>query len=78
MKIDLKRCFDNIPHKELMEGIKEENYNFIEYKILRKNIYNNRIEIKYDRISRDVIYPIHKQQNDRIRKRYYKIERRKY
>lgn len=62
VKVDLKRCFENIPHAELMSFIEnilsDDGYYFRELCILKANRLENRIDVRYFKDSPDVLYPI--------------------
>lgn len=62
VKVDLDRCFDNIPQKDLasiLGGIfKKDMYYFQELVLLREGDINDKVTIKYIRSTPDLLYPI--------------------
>lgn len=62
LKLDLNKCFDNIPHKELLAVINrlfdEDNYYYSEYKILQENFITGQLKVNFLKKSFDLIYPI--------------------
>ncbi|ELA41864.1 uncharacterized protein VICG_01048 [Vittaforma corneae ATCC 50505] len=62
VKVDLSKCFDNIPHPSLMSFIsnmlRKDEYYFREFGVIRENKLGNKVEIKYLKHSPDVLYPM--------------------
>lgn len=63
MKVDLDKCFDNIPKEDLISVLsnlfKKDEYHFQEFILLKESdITANKMEIKYVRKAPDVMYPI--------------------
>lgn len=63
MKIDLEKCFDNIPHAELMDVVDKafdrDEYYLREFRIIRESKYQNRLETRYQKHSPDILYPMY-------------------
>lgn len=62
VKIDLLKCFDNIPHDNLLKIIEDllenDEYYFREFEVLRENIIEDKYETKFLKYSPEMLYPM--------------------
>lgn len=70
LKIDLEKCFDNIPQNDLLQVLDilltEDHYNFRDLCVIKENTLENKIEAKYLKLSPEMLYPMNmpESQND--------------
>lgn len=62
LKIDLTKCFDNIPQDDLLKildiVLTEDHYNFRDLVVIKENSLDNKIETKYIKLSPEILYPM--------------------
>jgi len=63
MKVDLAKCFDNIPHAELLcavdQALDRDEYYLRDFTVVRESRFHSRLETRYIRRCSDVLYPMY-------------------